>query len=56
MLIKLLTIRVSLGEIGDGFIFNRNQNIEAFLQEVFVDVITRMVETCIGDARLVNGG
>lgn len=55
MLIKLLTIRVSLGEIGDGLPLHRNQNVEAFLQEAFVDVITRMVETCIGDARLVNG-
>ena len=55
MLIKLLTIRVSLGEIGDGLPLHRNQNVEAFLQEAFVDVIMRMVKTCISDARLVNG-
>ena len=55
MLIKLLTIRVSLGDIGDGLPLHRNQNVEAFLQEAFVDVITRMVKTCISDARLVNG-
>ena len=41
--------------MGDGLPLHRNQNVEAFLQEAFVDVITRMVKTCISDARLVNG-
>ena len=55
MFIEVPTIRVSLGVIGDGFSLNRNKNVEAFLQKAFINVITRMVKTRIGDARLVNG-